>query len=125
MTHSPHRSAKRILLTSAAAIALGISLQMQTGCTYVQSPPDSTYQAQPAPPDQAAAPVEVYEPPPQDVVTLYQDNLSPYGSWVDVQGYGNCWAPANQPDGWQPYTVGHWEYTDYGWTWVAEGDEAQ
>jgi DNA segregation ATPase FtsK/SpoIIIE-like protein len=118
------------LLTSAAAITLGIALQLQTGCTYyVQSTPDQTNQPQPAPiadySDTQDIQPEPYQPPPQDVAVVYQDNLSPYGSWVDVSGYGSCWTPANQPDDWQPYTVGHWEYTDYGWTWVAEGPEAQ
>lgn len=107
-------STTKRLFTSAAAIALGIGLQMQTGC----------YQGGQSQPAAADAQVEPYQPPPPAVVTVYQDSLNPYGSWVDVSGYGNCWVPNNQPAGWQPYTVGQWEYTDYGWTWIAQGDEA-
>jgi hypothetical protein len=45
--------------------------------------------------------------------------LSPYGRWVSVGSYGRCWYPVGVSAGWQPYTVGHWVYTDYGWTWVS------
>lgn len=74
----------------------------------------------------ANAPVDApaYEPPPLEVVTAYQSDLSPYGQWVDVPQYGRCWRPAGRPAGWRPYTVGHWVDTDAGWAWVAEGDEA-
>ena len=33
--------------------------------------------------------------------------------------YGRCWYPVGVPAGWQPYTVGHWGWGDYGWTWVS------
>ncbi len=51
--------------------------------------------------------------------SFFHRNLSPYGRWVSVGSYGQCWAPAGVLAGWQPYTVGHWIYTDYGWTWVS------
>jgi hypothetical protein len=51
--------------------------------------------------------------------SFFHDTLSPYGRWVTVGSYGRCWYPAGVPAGWQPYTVGHWVYTDYGWTWVS------
>jgi hypothetical protein len=51
--------------------------------------------------------------------SFFHQNLSPYGQWVSVGSYGQCWAPAGVQAGWQPYTVGHWIYTDYGWTWVS------
>jgi len=50
--------------------------------------------------------------------SFFHQNLAPYGRWVSVGSYGQCWAPAGVEAGWQPYTVGHWVYTDYGWTWV-------
>jgi hypothetical protein len=105
----------RILLRLGGFGLLTGLLQLQGGCVYEPSP-------QPPASDQAAA---TYEPPPAPVITEYQQDLTPYGSWVMVADYGQCWCPASQPDGWQPYTVGHWEYSDVGWTWVAEGDEAQ
>src|SRR4051812_19481982 len=37
-----------------------------------------------------------YQPPPADVYTVYQQDLAPYGNWVDVAPYGRCWVPNNQ-----------------------------
>ena len=74
------------------------------------------------------APTEtvVYQAPPQEVVVIYRDDLSPYGRWVNHPRYGRCWVPYNTPGGWQPYTVGHWAYTSDGnCAWVAEGEEVQ
>jgi hypothetical protein len=51
--------------------------------------------------------------------SFFHDNLAPYGSWVTVGSYGRCWYPAGVSAGWQPYTVGHWGWGDYGWTWVS------
>ena len=53
----------------------------------------------------------------------FYDSLSPYGSWVNIEGYGPCWQPtvvvANP--GWQPYCDrGRWAYTDSGWCWVSD-----
>ncbi len=53
-------------------------------------------------------------------ISTFQTDLDPYGSWVDVPSYGACWAPARVSSSWQPYTVGRWIYTDYGWTWVSD-----
>ncbi len=46
--------------------------------------------------------------------------LSPYGTWVDVSQYGQCWRPVDVAPGWRPYTIGQWEWTDVGWYWVTE-----
>jgi hypothetical protein len=49
----------------------------------------------------------------------FYDELSPYGSWVNYQGYGYVWSPA-QGQGFTPYaTNGYWAYSDYGMTWVS------
>jgi hypothetical protein len=49
----------------------------------------------------------------------FYDELSPYGSWVNYQGYGYVWSPA-QGTGFMPYaTNGYWGYSDYGMTWVS------
>ncbi len=46
------------------------------------------------------------------------DNLSQYGQWQDVSGYGNAWVP-NQTANWSPYSDGSWTWGGgYGWTWV-------
>ncbi len=54
--------------------------------------------------------------------TFYND-LSPYGTWVQSASYGYVWMPAQAGGGFEPYmTNGHWEYTEYGWTWVSDFD---
>ena len=60
-------------------------------------------------------------PPPADVsYETFYDPLAPYGSWVDVAGYGPCWQPTVvvADPGWQPYcNSGRWIYSDCGWYW--------
>ncbi|HEY3202953.1 MAG TPA: DUF6600 domain-containing protein [Thermoanaerobaculia bacterium] len=51
--------------------------------------------------------------------SYFHDSLAPHGRWVSVGSYGDCWYPGSVAAGWQPYTVGEWIYTDYGWTWVS------
>jgi hypothetical protein len=67
------------------------------------------------------APVNT-EPSPTDY-TDYYDALAPYGSWVDVAGYGRCWQPTvvvvNRD--WTPYfNCGRWVYSDCGWYWMSD-----
>jgi hypothetical protein len=67
-------------------------------------------------------PADYSEPGPADY-TDYYDALAPYGSWVDVAGYGRCWQPTvvvvNR--GWTPYfNCGRWVYTDCGWYWMSD-----
>lgn len=63
-------------------------------------------------------------PPPAEVnVNYFNDTLTPYGSWVDVEGYGRCWRPTVviYDSSWRPYCDrGHWVYTDYGWYWDSD-----
>ncbi len=49
----------------------------------------------------------------------FEDDLEPYGRWIDTPAYGTCWVPAHAPHGWRPYWDGHWTYTDCGWSWVS------
>jgi hypothetical protein len=80
------------------------------------------------PPAQAAPPPEIIPtnvpdvtPPPEPVtVNYFYNTLSPYGSWVVINGYGRCWRPTAcvYDSSWQPYCDhGHWVYTDCGWYW--------
>jgi hypothetical protein len=46
--------------------------------------------------------------------------LDQYGTWVDIPQYGRCFRPRGIETDWQPYTVGHWEWTDAGWYWVSD-----
>jgi hypothetical protein len=50
----------------------------------------------------------------------FVEPLSPYGRWVNYPGQGLVFVPAVAVVGprFRPYTHGHWEYTDWGWTWV-------
>ena len=62
-------------------------------------------------------------PPPEVTVNYFNDNLSPYGSWIEVEGYGRCWRPTTviYDSGWQPYCDrGHWVYSDCGWYWDSD-----
>jgi hypothetical protein len=46
------------------------------------------------------------------------ENLSDYGRWEAVAGYGQSWVP-NEPAGWVPYRNGSWSWEGgYGWTWI-------
>lgn len=81
----------------------------------VQAPPP----AQQAPTDVPAAAPNYVSSPPADVSYFYND-LSPYGSWVALDGVGWCWQPRVVAinHGWSPYCDGgHWVYCDYGWYW--------
>ena len=66
--------------------------------------------------------VTVAEPAPVTVNYFY-NSLSPYGTWVDVDGYGRCWRPTvvlYQSD-WRPYCDnGYWVYSNCGWYWVSD-----
>lgn len=67
------------------------------------------------------APVAVAEPAPVSE-TYFEETLSPYGTWVEVDGYGRCWRPTvvvTTPS-WRPYCDnGRWVYSDSGWYWVS------
>ena len=66
--------------------------------------------------------VVIAEPAPVTVNYFYE-TLSPYGAWVEVDGYGRCWQPTIvvQQPGWQPYRDrGHWVYSNHGWFWASD-----
>jgi len=117
-----------------ASLVFSLAALSQLGC-YVEPrqrvvyrevppppPPEESYQEQyrplPAPPPPPET-VEVVEGPVVQV-TEFHEQLAPYGRWIAVDGYGNCFLPADVGPGWRPYTVGHWVYTDSGMCWVSE-----
>lgn len=53
---------------------------------------------------------------------FFFDALAPYGEWMNSPRWGWVWYPAGIPADWQPYTMGHWVLTDWGWTWVSDWD---
>jgi hypothetical protein len=80
----------------------------------------------PPPADSTPAPYAVEAPPtaPEDNMDpAFYDTLAPYGTWVDVNGYGPCWQPSVVVinSGWQPYfDCGHWAYSNCGWYWCSD-----
>ncbi len=82
------------------------------------TPPPAGPVAAPAAQPQATAPAYSIDASYQ---TFY-DQLAPYGSWITMDPYGYVWQPsATLHDiNWRPYTLGHWAYTDDGWTWMSD-----
>ncbi len=76
------------------------------------------------PPVPASTTVVVTEPPTEPVtVNYFYSSLTPYGSWVEVSGYGRCWRPTVvvYDNDWRPYCDrGRWVYTDCGWYWDSD-----
>ncbi len=50
--------------------------------------------------------------------SFFEEALAPHGDWLQVERYGPVWKP-DVEEGWAPYTVGNWVYTDSGWTWIS------
>ena len=82
-----------------------------------------------APPPTALSPTEVTDdssiaaPPTEVDVNYFNNTLTPYGSWVVVEGYGRCWRPTTviYDASWQPYCDrGHWVYSNFGWYWDSD-----
>jgi hypothetical protein len=73
------------------------------------------------PPSAAPGPVPAdnanTSPPATEVTEAdFNNTLTPYGQWVEVEGYGRCWRPTVvvYDSTWQPYCDhDSWVYTDY------------
>lgn len=51
--------------------------------------------------------------------SLFYNELGHYGHWVNSPRYGQVWIYAEP--GFRPYySGGHWDYTDYGWSWASD-----
>jgi hypothetical protein len=86
------------------------------------SPAPAPVVAASPPPVETASPPPA-EPPTEVTVNYFHQNLSPYGSWVEVDGYGRCWRPniVVYDTGWRPYCDrGRWVYSDCGWYWDSD-----
>jgi hypothetical protein len=55
-------------------------------------------------------------------VGVFHDALAPQGRWIHHDRWGDVWTPSYVAHGWRPYSVGHWVYTDFGWTWASDED---
>ncbi len=100
-----------ILLTACVAVGVRAQGNMAPGFPYPEGPmpygEDSIAVAQPDITD----------------VSAFQDQLSPYGEWVDMPPYGMVWKPAilDSDPCWRPYYVGgHWVWTSFGWYWQSD-----
>jgi hypothetical protein len=85
--------------------------------------PPGAEMAPEGPPPADNAMVDYSQPPGADIgYDTFYNSLAPYGTWVDVAGYGPCWQPtvvvANPT--WRPYCdSGRWVYSDCGWYWLS------
>lgn len=83
---------------------------------------------EPAPAAQPSTTTTVPPPPAEETpspetVNYFYDSLAPYGTWIDVEGYGRCWRPTVvvTTPGWRPYSHGgRWAWTDSGWYWYSD-----
>ncbi|HKQ49847.1 MAG TPA: DUF6600 domain-containing protein [Phycisphaerae bacterium] len=53
-------------------------------------------------------------------ISIFYEELAPYGEWIDLRPYGWVWSPYGVDYDWRPYQEGHWVWTEYGWTWVSD-----
>ena len=54
-------------------------------------------------------------------ISLFQNELSPYGRWFNTPRFGQVWV--YDDPAFRPYaTDGHWDYTNCGWSWVSDFD---
>ena len=67
----------------------------------------------------AATPTPNAPPPPEAEpdYSMFYEGLAPYGSWLEVNGYGYCWQPTISMAGWRPYLDGCWVWSELGWAW--------
>lgn len=126
-------SAVRPLPPGVALTTPATNLFPQRSATMpVQNPPEPVAVNPPAEGGAAAvAPL-----PPADAVTYevpvetqpvsysyFYTSLAPYGTWVDVPGYGSCWRPtaATYTPSWRPYCDGgRWLWSNHGWYWYSD-----
>jgi hypothetical protein len=99
---------------------------IQQGVVPVNPPNETAAVTSPDPLPSEGEPEVVYATPiaPQTVtVAQFYTELAPYGTWVDVPGYGHCWRPtvAVWNSSWRPYgDGGRWLWTDSGWYWYSD-----
>jgi hypothetical protein len=109
---------KDIALTSPAT---NIYPPAVTQTTDVATTPDIG--VAPPPPTEAEA-TNIAPPAEQPAsVSYFYSSLAPYGTWIDVDGYGLCWQPTvvvSQRD-WRPYgDRGRWLWSNHGWYWYSD-----
>lgn len=125
---TPQAFAAKKAAQSAKPLPPGVALTTPATNVY----PPSTVQV-PAPAVEATnsasgtlPPAVVYTVPAETqpvTVNYFYNELSPYGTWIDLPGYGRCWRPTISVwnRGWRPYADGgRWLWTDSGWYWYSD-----
>ncbi len=94
------------------------------GATAVSVAAQNHYAAAPQPiAGSPAAPEVAAEPETNVDINYFKTSLSPYGTWVYVEGVGECWRPTvgMVSSDWRPYyDGGRWIYTNSGWYWLSD-----
>jgi len=50
--------------------------------------------------------------------SVFYEDLSPHGQWIELEGYGYGYRPhLGQQSSWRPYQDGRWVWSDHGWAW--------
>jgi hypothetical protein len=110
--------------TGVSTDVINAMMDHDRNLTAAAAVPVSMPVSEPAPePVSSDASVVVTAPPAEVTVSDFDNTLTPYGSWVDVEGYGRCWRPTvvTYDTGWRPYCDrGQWVYTDCGWYWNSD-----
>jgi hypothetical protein len=93
--------------------------------TVVTTAPEAAEVApvEPAPTTYVTTTTPYYPASEPQAVNYFYDSLSPYGSWVQIGGYGWCWQPtvAVVDLSWRPYCHrGRWVYSNCGWYWLSD-----
>ena len=106
-------------------LAVALVLSLSTLCVKSALAQEDSLEAPPPPPiddqeeTQAPPPPEAQPPAQPPSQQSFDQQLSPYGRWVDTPEYGRVWIPSGLSSDWQPYSDGRWIDTTYGWTFVA------
>ncbi len=102
----------RLILLAAAWLGL-----ILVGCGPVYVDDGYGYRA---PPPAHATPAPVAAAVSNDMRASFPD-LAAHGRWINTAQWGQVWVPtANSKAWWRPYYLGHWVWTEYGWTWSSE-----
>jgi hypothetical protein len=124
-THFIAALAGAVVLQSATAASLAQPIppddgQPPAGIAPPPPPDDEDDPGLPPPSAENAPPPAAAEPPPQPPnQSTFQQQLSPYGRWVQTPEYGLVWIPAGVAPDWRPYTDGRWVETEWGWSFAS------
>jgi len=122
---TPEMQARKQMANAVQPLPPGVALNNPANNIYppaVSQTAPATAAAPPAPTEAQVATVPDNVEQPANVSYFYS-SLAPYGTWIDVDGYGLCWQPTvvvSSP-GWSPYCDrGRWLWSDCGWYWYSD-----